>query len=84
MEVMIATPAIRNLIREAKTHQLTSIIQTSGNVGMMTMDQCLRDLYQKGVITYDDAINRAMNADELKNMINASRPGGAPVGASSR
>ena len=47
LEVMIATPAIRNLIREAKSHQLTSIIQTSAQVGMMTMDQCLRDYYSE-------------------------------------
>lgn len=79
MEVMIATPAVRNLVREAKTHQLTSIIQTSSNVGMMTMDQHLRDLYQRGLITYEDAMTRAMNPDELKNMINASKPGGGPA-----
>lgn len=69
MEIMVATPAIRNLIREAKSHQITSIIQTSANVGMQTMDQHLRDLYAKGIITYDDAISRAMNPDELKKMI---------------
>ena len=69
MEIMIATAAIRNLIREAKSHQMTSIIQTSANVGMMTMDQCLRDYYAKGLITYEDAITRANNAEELKNMI---------------
>ena len=79
MEVMIASPAIRNLIREAKSHQITSIIQTSANIGMMTMDQHLRDLYQKGIITYEDAMSRAMNQDELKNMITAGAgPGGAP------
>ncbi len=78
MEVMVASPAIRNLIREAKSHQLTSIIQTSSNVGMMTMDQCLRDYYLKGIITYDDAIARAINPDELKNMIAQSRPAGGP------
>ena len=72
MEIMIATPAIRNLIREAKSHQITSIIQTSANVGMQTMDQHLRDLYQKGVITYDDAMARAMNQEELKNMITSA------------
>ena len=77
MEIMIATPAIRNLIREAKSHQITSIIQTSANVGMQTMDQHLRDLYQKGAITYDDAMTRAMNQEELKNMMtSASGPGG--------
>jgi len=72
MEVMIATPAIRNLIREAKSHQLTSIIQTSADVGMQTMDQHLRDLYQKGIITYDEAMARAMSQDELKNMITSA------------
>jgi len=78
MEIMIATPAIRNLIREAKAHQLPSIIQTSAQVGMQTMDQHLRDLYLKGIITYDDAVSRAMNPDDLKNMIASSMgPGGA-------
>lgn len=86
MEIMLATPAVRNLIREAKSHQLTSIIQTSGQVGMMTMDQCLRDYYLKGLITYDDAIMRAMNAEDLKNMIAQSMagPGGQPGGAPGR
>jgi hypothetical protein len=42
------------------------------------MDQCLRDYYLKGAIGYDDAIMRAMNPEELKNMIAQSRPAGAP------
>ena len=75
MEIMIATPAIRNLIREAKSHQITSTMQTSANVGMQTMDQHLRDLYLKGVITQDDALTRAINQQELKNIINAAAPG---------
>jgi len=69
MEIMIATPAIRNLIREAKAHQITSMIQTSGNIGMQTMDQCLRDLYMKGVISREMAVGRAMNRVDLENMI---------------
>ncbi|MGC8863437.1 MAG: type IV pilus twitching motility protein PilT [Armatimonadota bacterium] len=84
MEIMIATPAIRNLIREAKSHQLASIIQTSANVGMQTMDQHLRDLYLKGIITYDDALARAMNVEDLKNMINASMGGASANGAGRR
>ena len=68
-EIMIATPAIRNLIREAKAHQITSMIQTSGAIGMQTMDMCLRDLYIKGVITRDMAMTRAMNRTDLENMI---------------
>ena len=69
LEVMIASPAIRNLIREAKAHQITSIIQTSAHLGMQTMDQCLRDLYQRGLITYEEAMGRAMNQEELKKML---------------
>ena len=84
MEIMIATPAIRNLIREAKSHQITSIIQTSGNVGMMTMDQCLRDLYQKGSITYEDALTRAMNQEELKNMITSASGKAGGTGSAPR
>jgi len=72
MEIMIATSAIRNLIREAKSHQITSMIQTGANVGMQTMDQHLRDLYQRGSITYDEAMARAMNQEELKNMITSA------------
>ena len=66
---MIATAAIRNLIRENKAHQITSIIQTSGEVGMQTMDQALRDLYQQSLITYEVALQRAQNQDELKKLI---------------
>jgi len=69
MEVMIATPAVRNLIRESKAHQITSVIQTSASVGMQTMDMALRDLYQRGLISYDDAVSRAMNPEELKKML---------------
>lgn len=69
LEVMIANSAIRNLIRENKAHQMTSIIQTQGGIGMQTMDQALRDLYHKGVITYDDAMARAHNAAELEVMM---------------
>jgi twitching motility protein PilT len=69
MEIMIATPAIRNLIREGKTHQIPSIIQTSGEFGMQTMDQALRDLYLQGIITYEDAMARAQRPEELKKML---------------
>lgn len=79
MEIMIATPAIRNLVREAKSHQIPSSIQTGAQFGMQTMDQHLRDLYLQGTITYDDAISRAMSPDELKKMIESpqsTQPGG--------
>jgi twitching motility protein PilT len=71
---MICTPAIRNLIREMKFHQIPSIIQTSGDIGMQTMDQSLRDLYIRGLITYEEAMNRAINPDELKKLIASSGP----------
>jgi twitching motility protein PilT len=83
VEVMVATPAIRNLVRENKAHQMTSIIQTSANVGMQTMDQALRDAYQKGLISYEEALNRCHNADELKKMI-TSRAEGPGAGMTTR
>jgi twitching motility protein PilT len=76
-EVMLASSAIRNLIREAKTHQIASMIQTSGNQGMFTMDQNLRDRYLAGLITMEDAFARCQNVEELKKMINAPAPGSA-------
>lgn len=82
-EIMLATPAIRNLIRENKTHQIPSIIQTGATHGMTTMDQTLRDLYMKGLITLDDALARCNNIEELKKMINLGGPGaGGPPGSS--
>ncbi len=69
IEIMIANSAIRNLIREAKAHQMVSIMQTQTQLGMQTMDQALRDLYHKGLVTYDDAISRAHNAGELEAMM---------------
>jgi twitching motility protein PilT len=75
MEIMIASSAIRNLIREAKAHQLTSAIQTSAAMGMQTMDQCLRELYQGGLISYDEALSRAMNPEEFKTMISTQGAG---------
>jgi twitching motility protein PilT len=80
-EVMVATPAIRNLIRENKTHQIPSMIQTSAAHGMMSMDQCLRDMYMKGIITLEEALLRCQNQDELKKMINLGGAAGAQAGS---
>jgi twitching motility protein PilT len=79
-EIMLASPAIRNLIREAKTHQIPSMIQTSGNQGMITMDQTLRDLYLKGFITMEQAFERCQNPEELRKMINTVPGGGTGTG----
>jgi twitching motility protein PilT len=69
VEIMVATPAIRNLIREAKTHQIESTLQTGAQYGMQTMDMALADLYRRRLISYEDAIGRAIHPDELKKLI---------------
>jgi len=75
VELMVPNPAIRNLIREDKTHQLYSMMQTGqAKFGMQTMNQSLIDLYTKGLITYEDAIGRSSVADELIQMIQKSMP----------
>ena len=71
VEIMIATPAIRNLIREAKTHQIESALQTGGQHGMQTMDMALADLVRRQLISREDAIARAIHADELRKLIHA-------------
>ncbi len=68
-EIMMATPAVRNLIREGKSHQLTTVIQTSLKDGMRTMDYSLSELYGEGKITLETALERAMNQDELLRLI---------------
>ena len=80
LEIMKASPAIRNLIRESKAHQITSMIQTSAAMGMQTMDQALRDLYVRGVISLEECQARAMNWAELEKMIRTSLPGQAGPG----
>jgi len=71
-EVLIPNPAIRNLIREDKLHQVYSMMQTGQEEhGMITMSQSLYELYRKGLITYEDAVNRAVYPDEVRNMIDA-------------
>lgn len=64
-EIMIGTPAIRNLIREDKVAQMYSSIQTGASVGMMTLDQCLQNLMSKGLITRDIAREKAKIPDNF-------------------
>lgn len=68
-EVMIATPAVRNIIREGKSHQLEAVIQTGGEFGMQSMDKTLVGLIQAGSITYDEARNVAVDIEELNRMM---------------
>ncbi|HEU5299229.1 MAG TPA: type IV pili twitching motility protein PilT, partial [bacterium] len=69
VEVLLATPAIRNLVREAKTHQIHTAIQTGAQYGMQTMDQSLYALYSRRLITLENALARAIYPDELRKMI---------------
>jgi len=62
-EIMIGTPAIRNLIREDKVAQMYSAIQTGQNLGMQTLDQHLQQLVAKGLVSRQDALLRAQNKD---------------------
>lgn len=68
-EVMVASPAIRNLIREGKIHQIDTVIQTSSALGMQTMDTSLVNLYRRGEITKETAISQAYNIDEIRKKL---------------
>ena len=76
-EVLIATPAVRNLVREAKIHQIYSTMQAGGRYGMQTMDQHLVALVRAGKITYETAAAQSHDVDELKNMLGRDDTGQA-------
>ncbi|MBZ9608070.1 type IV pilus twitching motility protein PilT [Clostridium estertheticum] len=69
LEVVISTPAIQNLIREGKTHQLQSCVQTGGKYGMKTMDMSIAELYKKGVISKEEAINYSVDNEMIVRML---------------
>jgi len=69
-EVMVATPAIRNLIREQKVHQIYSMLQAGGKYGMVTMDMSLAHLVRGRRISMDTAIERCANEDDLRRLVN--------------
>ena len=68
-EVLVVTPAVRNLIREGKTHQLYSTMQAGGRFGMQTMDQALAVLVRKGQITTEEALERCASQDDLLRLV---------------
>jgi len=68
-EVLVPTPAVRNLIREAKSHQIYSVLQTGGSHGMQTMDASLAGLVRAGKITRQLAESRAHSAEELRRLL---------------
>jgi len=68
-EILIATPAVRNIIREGKSHQLDAVIQTGGDYGMQSMDKTLVSLIHAGTISYDEARNYAVDLEELDRLM---------------
>lgn len=68
-EVLVANPAVRNIIREGKSHQLDAIIQTSSAQGMQTMDRTLVSLVQSGTVTYDNAREFAVDVAEFERLM---------------
>lgn len=68
-EILVATPAVRNIIREGKTHQLEAVIQTGAEFGMQSMDKTLVGLVHNGTISYDEARQFAVDQDELDRLM---------------
>ena len=68
-EILIATPAVRNIIREGKTHQLEAVIQTGAEYGMQSMDKTLAGLVHAGTISYEEARNVAVDLEELDRLM---------------
>ena len=68
-EIMLCTPAVRSVIRDGKTPQIYSLIQTGAKFGMQSLDQALRDLYIKGLVNLEDALAKSSNPQELEQAI---------------
>lgn len=68
-EILIATPAVRNIIREGKNYQLEAVIQTGAEYGMQSMDRTLVNLIHSGIISYDEARNYAVDVEELDRLM---------------
>jgi twitching motility protein PilT len=71
-EILVATPAVRNLIREGKTHQIYSAMQAGGKFGMQSMDQALAHLVKRGIIDRDVAEERCTNPDDLHRLVQSA------------
>ena len=77
-EVMMGTPAIRNIIREGKTHQVRSIMETSARDGMITMDRAIQNLYLAGDVTEEDALRAVINQNMITDVVPILPEDGAP------
>jgi len=71
-EVLMLTPAVRNLIREEKVHQIYSSMQTSAEAGMITMNKALVELYKKQMVTYNEIFARTLDPKDLERMVKGS------------
>jgi len=71
LEILIANPAVRNLIREGKTHQLPSMIQTGKKYGMMLLDDSIMDLYKKGMISAEEAYAKSNEKNKFRPLLKA-------------
>ena len=72
VEVMVATPAVRNMIRESKTHQLPGVIQTSQRHGMLTLDQALLELYRRGQVAMEDVLAKAADPEHMRTSLRSA------------
>lgn len=68
-EILVVTPAVRNIIREGKSHQLDAVIQTGAEYGMQSMDKTLVNLIQTGAISFDEARNYAVDLEEMERLM---------------
>ena len=75
LEIMIVTSAIANLIREGKTAQIYSSIQTGGKYGMITLEMALKDLYLSRQISFENAVSKTSKPDAFMRMVGADQPG---------
>ena len=71
IEVLLCTPAVRNIIREARTYEIPNVIETSRSIGMTTLDNAIAELYFNGMISRDDAVAQAAFPDKLDRMLAA-------------
>jgi len=75
-EILIATHPVRNLIREAKTHQLASILQSSQQQGMISFDACLASFVKKGIVAIEEAESKALSRDTLRKELEQTTKSG--------
>ena len=79
LEILCPNAAVRNLVREGKVHQIYSQMQVGQNkFGMQTMNQALMDLYQRRIITLEEAQSRSVELEEFNMMLEARTARGAP------